>query len=192
MDSRTCQTSTASPAEPGGLPASLGVEETHTVGPSLDEPQRSLPPARSNGQGNGTGRPAIREPQRMAQPRPTNGNVAGSSTPSGTKPNQAPVKPLANGIAPPTGADSHLITLRGVIGPIEADGSGNRVRRNGTGLDYVVFKITHNGSATTVYSKRPNLLAEITQRHGHEAAVRLSVVADQNRQYHVLEGFAEG
>ena len=31
MDSRTCQTSTASPAEPGGFPASLGLNQWFAV-----------------------------------------------------------------------------------------------------------------------------------------------------------------
>lgn len=79
-----------------------------------------------------------------------------------------------------------------MIGPIEADASGKTIRRNGNGVEYVVFKIAHNGSATAVYSKRPELLSEIARRQGREATARLAIVTDQSRSYHVLEGFAEG
>ncbi len=82
--------------------------------------------------------------------------------------------------------------MRGVVGAIEADPSGKTLRRNGNGVEYVVFKISHNGSATTVYCKQTNLLPEIAGRQGVEAVARVSVVTDQNHQYHVLDGFAEG
>jgi hypothetical protein len=58
-------------------------------------------------------------------------------------------------------------------------------------VEYVVFKISHNGSATTVYNKRPDMLPEIARRKGHEAVAQLTVVTDQNHKYHVLERFAE-
>ena len=74
----------------------------------------------------------------------------------------------------------------------QADASGKTLRSNGKGVEYVVFKISHNGSATTVYCKRPDILPEISRRQGGVAVARVTVVTDQNHQYHVLEGFAEG
>ena len=79
-----------------------------------------------------------------------------------------------------------------MIGPIEADASRNTVRRNGKGVEYVVFKISHNGSATTLYCRRPDMVPEIARRHGREAVARVTVVRDGNHHYHVLDGFAEG
>ena len=79
-----------------------------------------------------------------------------------------------------------------MIGPIEADASGNTVRRNGKGVEYMVFKISHNGSATTLYCRRPDMVPEIARRHGREAVARVTVVTDGNHHYHVLDGFVEG
>jgi hypothetical protein len=167
----------------------MGVEETQTA---LREPQRSLPAAGSNGQSNHAGKPAIREPQRKAESQQSDGQAAGPANPGDAKPKQPPARSGANSAAPPNGVQSKPITLRGVIGPIEADASGHTLRRNGKGVEYVVFKISHNGSATAVYSKRPDMVPEIVRRQGREATARLTVVTDQNHQYHVLEGFGEG
>src|SRR5205823_8867499 len=117
--------------------------------------------------------------------------AVGSANPGDAKP-KPPAGSAANSTAPPNLAQSKLITLRGVIGPIEADASGNTIRRNGKGVEYVAFKISHNGSATTLYCRRPEIVPEIARRHGREAVARVTVVTDGNRQYHVLDGFAEG
>lgn len=170
----------------------MGVEEAQAAVPAIREPQRSLPAAGSNGQGNRTAKHAIREPQRKADSQPNNGQASGHAKPGNATPMQPPAGSGANGTAPPNGAQSRPITLRGVIGPIEADGSGKTLRSNGKGVEYVVFKISHNGSATTIYCRRPDVLPEIARRQGREAVARVTVVTDQNHQYHVLEGFAEG
>jgi recombination protein RecT len=170
----------------------MGVEETQTAIPAIRELQRSLPAVGSNGHGNKGPKPAIREPRRKGEPQQSNGQAAAPANPGNTKPKGPPPGPGANSTVPPNGSQSKAITLRGVIGPVEADASGNTIRRNGNGVKYVVFKIAHNGSATTVYSKRPDMLPEIARREGREAVVRLTVVTDQNHQYLVLDGFAEG
>jgi RecT family len=170
----------------------MGVEETPTAVTARREPQRSLPPVGASGQGGRTAKPAIREPQRKGRPPQNNGQGVVPANPGNVKPTQPPAGSGANGAAPPNGTQSKPITLRGVIGPIEADAAGNTIRHNGNGVEYVVFKIVHNGSATTVYSKRSELLSEIARRQGTEASARLSIVTDQNRGYHVLEGFREG
>jgi recombination protein RecT len=168
----------------------MGVEEAQTAVPAIREPQRALPAAGSNGQGNRLAKPAIREPQRKGGSPQNNGQGVVPANPGDVKPTQPPA--AANGAVPPNGAHSNPITLHGVIGPIETDASGNTIRRNGNGVEYVVFKIAHNGSATAVYSKRPELLSEIARRQGREATARLAIVTDHNCQFHVLEGFAEG
>jgi len=184
----------------------MGVEEAQAGVPGIREPhgstlltvpeqsrrERSLPAAGSNGQGNRTARPAIREPQRKPDPAGRdNGQASSQAKPGDATSKQAPPGSGANGTASPNAAQSNPITLRGVIGPIEADVSGKTLRRNGKGVEYVVFKISHNGSTTTVYCKRPEMLPEIARRQDREAVARVTVVIDQNHRYHVLESFAE-
>jgi hypothetical protein len=170
----------------------LGIEELHTAIPAAGEPQRTRPPAGLNGQRNHATKPVIREPQRKAQPQPNNGQAAGVPNAENGKTKQQPAGPAANSTVPSNGGQSKPISLRGVVGPIEANTSGKTLRRNGNGVEYVVFKISHNGSATTVYCKETKMLPEIARRQGRQAVARLSVVTDQNHQYHVLDGFAEG
>ena len=170
----------------------MGIEEAQSAIPANGEPLRSLPPAGSNGQRNHAAKAAIREPQRKGEPPSNNGQPAGLANPRDAKTNQQPEGAAAKSTAPSNGAQSKPISLRGVIGPIEANASGKTLRRNGNGVEYVVFKISHNGSATTVYCKETEMLPEIARRQGRQAVARLSVVTDQNHQYHVLDGFAEG
>src|SRR2546422_7300548 len=170
----------------------MGIEETQAGAPTIREPQRGRPSTGSNGQGNQTAKPPIREPQRKAESQQSNSQAVGPANPGGAEPKQPPAGPPANSTAPPNAAQSKPITLRGVIGPIEADTSGNTVRRNGKGVEYVVFKISHNGSVTTLYCRRPDMVPEIARRQGREAVARVTVVTDGNHQYHVLDGFAEG
>jgi recombination protein RecT len=170
----------------------MGIEETQTAIPAIREPQRSLPAAGSNGQSSQAPKPPIREPQRKAESQQSNGHVVGSANSGDAKPKQPPAGSEANSTTPPNAAQSKPITLRGVIGSIEADASGSTIRRNGKGVEYVVFKISHNGSATTLYCRRPDMVPEIARRHGREAVARVTVVTDGTHQYHVLDGFAEG
>jgi len=170
----------------------MGIEDPQSAIPAIGEPQRTLPPAGSNGQRNQTAKPAIREPQRKSAPQSNNGQPAGVTNPGNGKVEQQPAGSSSNGTAPSNGGQSKPFTLCGVVGPIEANASGNTLRRNGNGVEYVVFKILHNGSATTVYCKETKMLPEIARHQGCEAIARLSVVTDQNHQYHVLDGFAEG
>jgi len=169
----------------------MGIEDAQSAIPANGEPQRRLPPAGSNGQRNHAGKPAIREPQRKSAPQSNNGQPAGLANPGNGKAIQQPAATSSNGKTPSNGAQSKPISLRGVIGPIEANASGKTLRRNGNGVEYVVFKISHNGSATTVYCKETEMLPEIARRQGRQAVARLSVVTDQNHQYHVLDGFVE-
>ena len=120
------------------------------------------------------------------------GQPGGLANPVNGKTIQHPAASSSNGTAPSNGGQPKPISLRGVVGPIEANASGKTLRRNGNGVEYVVFKISRNGSATTVYCKETKMLPEIARRQGREAVARLSVVSDQNHQYHVLDGFAEG
>lgn len=170
----------------------MGVEEAQGALPAIRESQRSLPATGSNGQRNQAAKPAIREPQRKADSQQNNGQASGQAKAGNATPMQPPAGSGANGTAPPNGAQSKPNILRGVVGPIEADASGETLRSNGKGVEYVVFKISHNGSATTIYCRRPDVLPEIARRQGREAVARVTVVTDQNHQYHVLEGFAEG
>ncbi|MGH9454239.1 MAG: hypothetical protein ACRD2O_09760, partial [Terriglobia bacterium] len=74
---------------------------------------------------------------------------ATSQTPAGdTKP---------NGKASGSGAPPKTSRLRGIVGPLEPDAKGNTVRRNERGVEYVVFKISENGSRAQVFCNRPEL-----------------------------------
>ena len=170
----------------------MGIQATQAAVPTIRGPQRGQPSAGSNGQSNQAGKPAIREPQRKEGSPQSSGQAVGPANPGGSEAKQPPGGPAANSAAPPNSAQSKPITLRGVIGPIEADASGNTIRRNGRGVEYVVFKISHNGSATTLYCRRPDMVPEIARRQGREAVARVTVVTNGNHQYHMLDGFAEG
>ena len=170
----------------------MGVEEAQSALPGTHEAQRRLPAAGSNGHGNRPAKPAIREPQRKADAHEINGQTSSQSSPGNTSPKQLPAGSGANGTTPPNGTHSNPITLRGVIGPIEADSSGKTIRRNGNGVEYVVFKMQENGSASMIYCNDPELMPEIARRQGHEAVAHVAVVTDKDRQYYVLSGFVEG
>lgn len=96
-----------------------------------------------------------------------------------------------NGSGNGSGAPAKTTTVRGLIGPLEPDESGNTVRRNREGVEYVVFKITRPDSAATVYCNRPELLPEIARRRGREATAQISVIGKNGHTYNVLEGFVE-
>ncbi len=83
-------------------------------------------------------------------------------------------------------------TLRGIVGPLEPDAAGNTVRRSERGVEYVVFKISANGSGATVLCNRADLLPEIARRQGRKGAVEVSLTGNNGRQFNVLERFVEG
>lgn len=83
-------------------------------------------------------------------------------------------------------------TLRGIVGPLQPDAAGNTVRRNDQGVEFVVFKISADGSAATVFCNRADLLPEIARRQGRKGAVQVTVTGNNGRQYYILERFLEG
>ena len=85
-----------------------------------------------------------------------------------------------------------IITVQGVVGPLEPDASGHTIRHTAKGVEYVVFTMGRNGSMTPVYSNQPGMAPEITRRQGRDAVARVAVVQDNGRQYYVLSGFVEG
>ncbi|MGH9351246.1 MAG: hypothetical protein ACRD2G_03660, partial [Terriglobia bacterium] len=137
----------------------------------------------------------IREPQRKAQPRqgdgtsvdspkPANGTNGGSSQPAAAA-NPDPTS-AANGSQP------RLATLRGVVGPLEPEASGNTVRRNGKGVEYVIFTMGHDGSRAKVYCKQPQMMSEIARRQGREAVAQVEVATNGDQPCYILNAFVEG
>ncbi|MGH9350597.1 MAG: hypothetical protein ACRD2G_00260, partial [Terriglobia bacterium] len=137
----------------------------------------------------------IREPQRKAQPRqddgtavdspkPANGTNGGSSQPAAAaNPDSSPV---ANG------SQRKLATLRGVVGRVEPDSTGNTVRRTEKGVEYVIFTMSHNGSKAKVYCKQREMMPEIGRREGLEVIAQVEVATEGRQPCYILNAFVEG
>jgi recombination protein RecT len=162
----------------------MGIEEEQrALPPPVTDLQRGLPSA--TGRPTPATKPAIREPQRRAQPVPQNGTAAPPTTANGSAKAGSQNSGATNG-------KDNTSTVRGVVGPLEPDASGNTLRRTGKGVEYVVFKMGRNGSLTPVYSNEPAMVHEITSRQGREAVACVAVLRENGRQYYVLSGFVEG
>lgn len=103
----------------------------------------------------------------------------------------SPSQVTAN-VSRPDSAAVKTAAVRGVIGPLEPDEAGQTLRRNSRGVEYVIFKVSQNGSATPIYCNRPELLPEIARRQGREAAAQVAVSGNNGRRYYVLDCFVEG
>jgi hypothetical protein len=106
---------------------------------------------------------------------------------------QAPAvgAPKSNGAAESTGASPKTAAVCGVVGPLEPDESGQTLRRNSRGVEYVIFKVSQNGSGTLVYCNRPELLPEIARRQGREGAAQVTMSGTNGHQYYILDHFSE-
>jgi hypothetical protein len=147
-----------------------------------------------NASASPNGRDAADSPPWEAEPSPapTNGPAtvpatanqaaAPQAAASGSKPDSAAT---GNGAAP------SRVALRGMIGPLVPDAAGQTVRRNKRGVEYVVFQVAQNGSATPVYCNQPELLPEIARRQQRQATAQVTVVGDNGHRYYVLERFVE-
>ena len=123
----------------------------------------------------------IRRPQRKAALPATNG-TAGQSKPANS----------TTSSTQPEAVDNAATTLGGVVGPLEPDASGSAIHKTPHGTEYVVFKISRNGSPKTVYCNRPERVGEIAKRQGREAVVEVTVVARNGQRHYLLKGFLEG
>jgi len=179
----------------GEPPSSGNATAGATAVPAVRDPARKSAFAGSHDRMKRAPKAPILEPQRKAEspqgngtavdsPKPANGTNGGSSQPAAAvNPNPTPA---ANSSQP------NLTTLRGVVGPLEPDAAGNTVRRNGKGVEYVVFKMGHNGTATTVYCNHSEMMPEIVRRQGREAAAQVEVAGNGSQPYHILNAFVEG
>ncbi len=151
---------------PRSVPAGAVTNDERPAEPPPWEPERTV--AQTNSQSPSTG-------------------VAGLSGPQ--QPGASTSKP--NGVATGNGAAPKTSTVRGISGPLEPDESGNTVRRNSRGVEYVIFKVSQNGSAVMIYCNRPELLPEIARRQGREAGAQVTVTGNNGHQYYVLNGFLQ-
>jgi len=159
----------------------MGIEEDQRALPPVTDPQRGLPSA--TGRTPPANKAPIREPQRRAQPVPQNGTAAQPNPSKGGAKEGSQDSGTTN-------VKDNTITVQGVVGPLEPDGSGHTIRAKG--VEYVVFTMGRNGSMTPVYSNRAAMVHEIARRQGRQAVARVAVVQDNGRQYYVLSGFVEG
>jgi hypothetical protein len=179
-----------------GEPSSEGNAASEAAAaPAVREPRPGPASAGSNDRMKRAPKPPIKEAQRKAEtvqrdnkavdtPKPANGTNGCSSQTAAAR-NAVPTS-VANGSQP------KLTKLRGVVGPLEPDTAGNTVRRNGRGVEYVVFKMGHNGTATTIYCNHSEMMPEIVRRQGREAAAQVEVTGNGSQPYHILNAFVEG
>jgi hypothetical protein len=160
----------------------MGIEEEERAVPAMLGARPGLPP----GNGRGTPeKPSIREPQRKVVPAGANNTAVETKIANGSTTGNVP-KSGTNG------STAGTETVQGIVGPLEPDASGNTVRRNGKDIEYVVFRMSRNGSSTTLYSNQPEMLPEIARHQGGEAVARVAILRESGRQYYVLNGFVEG
>jgi hypothetical protein len=107
-------------------------------------------------------------------------------------PDPAPNMAKSNGSGKAGSTGARTINLRGNIGPLEPDEAGNTVRHNARGVEFVVFRISQNGSAATIYCNRSELLPEIARRQGKQVTAQVSITGKNGHTYSVLERFLEG
>ncbi|HEX5481716.1 MAG TPA: hypothetical protein VFZ08_03720 [Terriglobia bacterium] len=173
---------------PGGSPPVAGAPASGANGSvtGADHPQHGLPPISSKL----ATKPPLREPQRKAPQ--SKGEDHSPATPG----NGIPQQPASSGSKPngtetPPGAQAKTSVIRGIVGPFEPDESGNTMRRNNSGVEYVVFKISQGDSAATVYCNRPEMLPEIAQRQGRKVNAQVALVGNNGQSYYVLDHFME-
>lgn len=157
-----------------------------------DSQCESTPPWSRNGTKAKT-KPPIMEPKRRSKSSQPEAKPSDGSTHANG--NGAASQPTTTGDARESasiGSHPQTIKLRGVVGPIEPDASGNTIRRTEKGVEYVVFTLGANGSNTRVYCKQPDLMAEIARRRGSEAIAVVEVVPNGKQPCYILNGFAEG
>jgi hypothetical protein len=169
-----------------------GTAQAATV-PTVREPAYGPGSARLNDRMKRTPKAPIMEPQRKAETAQSDDKAVDSEK-RANRTNGGSSQPAASANPTPTANGSQLkvATLRGVVGPLEPDAAGNTVRRNGKGVEYVVFKMGHNGLATAVYCNHPEMMSEIVRRQGREAAAQVEVAGNGSQPYHILNAFVEG
>jgi hypothetical protein len=148
-------------------------------GTDMSEAQRELPPANPTRENQKNPKPAIREPQRKrtAVARDSASSQASAVTEEATK--------------SPGDNNGERITIQGIVGALEPDGSGNTTRKSSSGSEYVVFAIGKDGTSTKVYCNKPHLIPEIRWLEGQQAVAELAIVSENGQEYHVLNTLRE-
>ncbi len=179
-----------------GEPSSAGNAASEAAAaPAARDTEPRPASAGSNDRMKRAPRAPIREPQRKTEPAQSDGAAVDSKKPATGTNGSSPQPAAAVNPNPTPAANSsqpNLTTLRGVVGPLEPDAAGNTVRHNGKGIEYVVFKMGHNGTATTIYCNHPEMMPEIVRRQGREAVAQMEVTGNGSQPYHILNAFVEG
>lgn len=158
------------------------------INPSRDRASEQLRSAREGD--SIVNRPPLAPPpwEPQGSPAQANGEGASISTPLHAPPAAKVSKPI--GTPSSSGAPAETAAVRGVVGTLEPNESGNTVRRNARGVEYVLFKMSQNGSDAAIYCNRPELLPEIARRQQREATAEVTIVGNNGQRYYVLDRFA--
>jgi hypothetical protein len=146
----------------------------------MGEPQPKLPEANPRGENAKNPKPTIREPRRKTLPTTLDGAPAEVSASTRKSSKSAG----ANN-------EERTITIQGIVGALEPDASGNTHRKSSSGAEYVVFAIGKDGTSTKVYCNKSALIPELSWLQGQEAVAEVTIVFENGRQYHVLNGLQE-
>lgn len=188
-------------------PPADGVQEaTESAGENqatVQQPQRSSAPSAHGRDAvpkpatapskNGP-KPPIMEPKRKTAPAPSEAKSA-TSAGAANGDNGSASQPTADGSPHQSAGASpqpKTTKLRGIVGGIEPDSSGNTVRRTEKGVEYLVFTLAVNGSKAKVYCKQREMLLEIARRQGRETLAQVEVVTNGNQPCYILNTFVEG
>jgi hypothetical protein len=173
---------------------STSTGEASIPGKILDAGASSPAPAESSAGAAKTSPPTELTPPWELEPNAGSKEAQGTTAPRTDRgtPDPAPNMAKSNGSGKAGSTGAKTINLRGNIGPLEPDEAGNTVRRNARGVEFVVFKISQNGSSATIYCNRAELLREIARRQGKQETVQVTVAGKNGQSYYVLERFFEG
>lgn len=167
---------------------------TQTEPEALCEPTQEFSPPWSDNGKKAAAKPLIMEPRRRTElaqgaakggdsSKRTHGSVAGAPQPGGAKRNDQSAS---------CGSHAQAAELHGIVGPFEPDAAGNKIRRTGKGIEYVLFTMAVNGSMAKVYCRQAELLPEIARRRGQKAVAQAEVIMTGARPCYILKGFVEG
>ncbi|MCL5671613.1 MAG: hypothetical protein M1423_10025, partial [Acidobacteria bacterium] len=184
---------TASPAATEESP-DVNTAGAQAAPEDVREPRHEFSPPWADNGTKAVGKPPIMEPRRRTELPQDEGKGVDSSKRTIGSVATPPQSAKAESHDPNAGNSAHLqvTKLRGIVGPLEPDVTGNQIRRTGKGIEYVLFTMASTGSKAKVYCKQAESLPEIARRRGQEAVAQVEVVTNGAHPCYILKGFVEG